>query len=919
MTGGAAKGALGGSANEQGAEYRRAVAAYYVAHGLRGRAVRAVDVPTPDATVSAVTLETDHPVDDIAVELTAGYRLMIQAKRSLEDRAVLREVVRQWVKAVAAPGFDHERHRIVLCTGNLAPWAKPLLAVINRERTGLGGGRTTREQAAMSTIDEVLSETSTIHAASVRRAAVVLPLSVEEEHLPDAAQAISLLDGHVVISGEGESAWRALLHIAGRMARERTGGDMRRWRELLRDAGAHLAPLRPRRAPRVVPRSLPAAPQGFVNREAELASLTELGEKASAAAGPVVALLLGPRGVGKSAVALQWAAENKRRFRGGHLYGDFSKRDERGITDPSGILATFLRDLGVSEWEIPPDEGGRTRLFRTETAKRKLLVLLDDVVEPAEVTPFIPTGAGSMVLVTSHHRLPELLAERRAPVRIRPLREQSARDLLGAMIGDGRAHEDEEGVAQLTESCGGLPVALCVCGAYLADHEEMSPSTLAQRIRAQPEKLFRLLRPGSTKGMDVLEFAYRDLGRLPASLYRLLGATPTLDVATHAAAALGSVTFDEADAALEALYDAHLVEVVTSGRYRMHSVVRDHARLAATRDDPEPVREAAVRRLVAWYAWTAHAADLALVRERTRAARFEGQPPAGLAEFQSPDDAFRWFDEERSNILAVLQAARDLGCDEWTWQIVEALWNLYSNRRTYADWEQSHGLGLQAAVKCGNRAAEAQIRKQRSRLYAETGRSDLARVELEAAQAAADDAGDPMIIGTVIEFTGTFLTSVADYEGAFDKFQRARAVYKELGFPRGIAMQDLLLGAVLVRQDAPDKALAPLELARETMISVGDDFSVARIQVWLGEALKNVGELARAAEVLEDAVRTLSHFGLQLEEAQALEALGEVAELRKDSRAAYEFRCNAYDIYRDLRHPRAETVAASLTASSPED
>jgi hypothetical protein len=215
-------------------------------------------------------------------------------------------------------------------------------------------------------------------------------------------------------------------------------------------------PVKPR-----VPRLLPEAPIKFVNRERELAALDQLLSSAQSATGTVVAVLSGMHGVGKSAMGSQWVNDMWGRFEGGALYGDFSRWRHRGGVDVSDVLGEFISELGTADEAIPATLAKRRQLFRRMTVSKRLLIMLDDVGQSAEVEPLLPAGAGSVVVVTSNSNLEELLYRGAELIELEPLPEAESRRLLGDMAGASASvfEDDPHATGVLVSMCGGLPIA----------------------------------------------------------------------------------------------------------------------------------------------------------------------------------------------------------------------------------------------------------------------------------------------------------------------------------------------------------------------------------------------------------------------------------------------------------------------------
>ena len=58
------------------------------------------------------------------------------------------------------------------------------------------------------------------------------------------------------------------------------------------------------------------------------------------------------------------------------------------------MLARFLRDLGVQGAQIPVGEEERAALYRTRLNGQRMLVVLDNARDAAQVRPLLP-GSGT--------------------------------------------------------------------------------------------------------------------------------------------------------------------------------------------------------------------------------------------------------------------------------------------------------------------------------------------------------------------------------------------------------------------------------------------------------------------------------------------------------------------------------------------
>ncbi|TGZ16495.1 hypothetical protein DV517_14680 [Streptomyces sp. S816] len=433
------------------------------------------------------------------------------------------------------------------------------------------------------------------------------------------------------------------------------------------------------------PAQLPPPPAHFTGRTPVHRTLRHALTEPPAP-GPAVAVVSGMAGVGKSALALQVAHELRERFPDGQLYVNL-----HGATPgmpplaPVRALATLLRDLGVEPRDVPEHPDAAAALLRSLLAPARILLVLDDAADAAQVRPLLPAGPGCAVIVTSRSPLTTLDGARRFP--LAPLTGEDSATLLRAL--SGRPGLDA-GHA-LVELTGGLPLALRVVAARLVARRALTPDVLAGQLAATGGRLRQLeyddlsVRRSLAVAHDALAAADREADRDAALVLRRVGA---LDLPTYGAPLLARLTGIDArraEAALDRLVDVALLEETAYGRYTPHDLVREFARELAegeaqlgTTADPSPVDRAATcprndvhPDLVAlrWYAAVAERALVAIVEpgldldDRLRPT--PAQPPehaadvAGLRSFESAGQAFAWGETELENVVALVARNAD--------------------------------------------------------------------------------------------------------------------------------------------------------------------------------------------------------------------------------------------------------------------
>jgi DNA-binding SARP family transcriptional activator len=373
-------------------------------------------------------------------------------------------------------------------------------------------------------------------------------------------------------------------------------------------------PAAPRPLP--APRQLPPDIADFTGRERELSEVLSLLTAVRAApAGPPVAVLAGPAGVGKTALALHAAHRASPAYPDGQLYVNLAGSGACPA-EPGEVLAELLRAFGTAEQAIPAGLAERAARYRSVVADRRVLVLLDNAGDERHVRDLLPGGPGCGVIVTARARITGLPGLR--PVQLGILDDGAAVRLLGRVAGAGRVSAEPAQALALARLCGGLPLALRIVGARLSARPHWPLSRLADRL-ADPRTRLSELSHGDLDLRAALTLSYQGLPSAAArELLRCIGLMDAPDFCSSAAAALLHADISVTEELLDVLADAQLLEAVRHGaagqsRYRCHGLIRDFGRelaaageLAARRRDAPAAladRDGAPRRdlgLVAW-------------------------------------------------------------------------------------------------------------------------------------------------------------------------------------------------------------------------------------------------------------------------------------------------------------------------------
>ncbi len=656
------------------------------------------------------------------------------------------------------------------------------------------------------------------------------------------------------------------------------------------------------------PRQLPPVPAHFTNRTAELTLLEDLLTR-EGADGPAVHLISGQGGIGKTALATAWGRHLGDRFPDGHLWADLGGFSTNGPLSANEALGRFLRALGVPPEGLPADVEELTALFRTTTAERPLLLLLDNAASTEQVLPLLPACAESLVIVTSRRRLGRLQTEHRAKlIELAPFGSAHSAELLGRAVGAERVGAEADQARAIAELCGGLPIALTTVSAKLAGRPKMS----LEKIATELGKEYRRLATLSTKEAQSVEasfnLSYDELPSDAAALYAALGLHPGPDFGVGVAAASIAVREEVADDLLDQLVDVGLLIDRGDDRYTFHDLARLHAKEKTAGNEYD--RDIAVRRMLEWYLFTASAtADLTTPDQDAIPYRYEYRPST-RASFDTHEEALAWLELERENLIAAVETAHDWQLPELGWQLAAAMWPLFLLRKHYPDFLRVSEIAVQCAQAWGNASAEALMRNRSGAACRGTGRYDDAVRHYLAGRDAARTAGDHVVEIRSVEGLGLVALQQGRLDEAIEWFTEDHLLSERQNRPHDVGLALINLGATRVRAGQAETAIADLARARDVLD--GDDYNVARARIELGRALTVTGDLAAARTELEQAHATMEASGSRFEVARALFAFGEIAEADGEPEEARRFYDRALPIFVGLGRPEADALRTRL-------
>ncbi|MGI5524290.1 BTAD domain-containing putative transcriptional regulator [Micromonospora sp. CA-259024] len=460
----------------------------------------------------------------------------------------------------------------------------------------------------------------------------------------------------------------------------------------------------------IVPvRSLPRAIGDFTGRQDTLARLVKEIEEDGQ-----IQLIDGMAGSGKTTLAVHVATALADRYPDAQLFVDLHGHSERTPLTTATAVTALLRQLGVPAERVPVNPDDRLALWRTELAGRRALVVLDNAATADQVAPLLPNGSHCLVLITSRRRL--VGVDEGRPSSLPVLDADEAIELLGRVAGAERIADEPEAAAEVARRCGYLPLAIRLAGARLAHRPQWRVADLAERLVAGAGPLAELAAGQRSVG-QAFALSYAQVTPSAQRLFRLIGLYPGGRFDSRVAAALAELPMTETQDLLDELVDAHLVEEVQPGRYRLHDLLREYARLLLAPPQRQVERRAALERLLDHHL----SVTLAIARtieaagsRRNIPASTPGRPDlvaAPVAEGRA------WFEENLAGLTALVRLAEEEDFPAQCWQLARACWRLNFDGGHLDELIETHTIGLRVAERLGDEAAIAVMLNYLSSAY----------------------------------------------------------------------------------------------------------------------------------------------------------------------------------------------------------
>ena len=639
------------------------------------------------------------------------------------------------------------------------------------------------------------------------------------------------------------------------------------------------------------PHQLPADLADFTGREGEVRELVALlGEGTG---GATISAIGGMGGVGKTALAVHVAHQVVERYPDGQIVVEMGGTSERPLT-PVEAMGRVVHAF-KPELRLPDDANEVTALYRTTLESRKVLLLLDNAANSAQVRPLVPP-AGCGLVVTSRHNI-SLPGLRHFDLDALP--EKKARKLLRTIVGRRRATNKE--LDAIVGLCGRLPLALRVAGDFLVVHPDWSAGEYARALADERERLARLrhedLDVGAALGLSAAQLV-RERADL-AVRWQMLSVFPA-PFERSAAAAVWGVEEEEARDGLSELAARSLVLYEREGGlYRLHDLMRlvaeDAFGFGGGERDVEEERarlgEAAMR----------HAAYYLEVGSRADALYEQGGEYVleGLRQF-----AAAW-----PHLWAAygrMRERRDKAAAQWISAFPDRVLYAWDLRLSPRDRIPILEAAAAAARQIGDRGAEGAHLGNLGEAHRNLGEVQRAIEYYEQALAIARETGDRHAEGADLGNLGNAYYSLGEMQRVIEYHEQALAIAREIGDRRGEENRLGNLGNAYLALEEVRRAIEyygqALEIARE----IGDRRGEGNALGNLGNAYADLGDARRAIEYHEQALVISREIGDRRGEGNDLGNLGNAYKNLGDVRRAIEYYEQALEIRREIGDRRGE-------------
>lgn len=664
---------------------------------------------------------------------------------------------------------------------------------------------------------------------------------------------------------------------------------------------------------------MPAATVVFVGRQRELEVLGQRVREQLRTNRPVVQVVNGLAGTGKTALARRLVEEFAPAYPDGWIWEDLRGHSEgRAPRTPTEVLEQLLLRRGVHPETIDPDPGRRAERWQEEMRDKRMLIVFDNVLESKQIRDLIPNAPGCFVLITSRRKLTGLTGAA-PPLQLDAMPRAEAEELL-VTLSHLPPDYDVGAVRRILETAGRLPLALRLIAGQLAHGGPDMLAAADQDFQELSERLRRASAAEESPAADILarfsaegetlraafELSYQ---RLPDAdlrrAVRLLGWFPGSEISAETLAAIGDMSVASANVLIRRIFEVGLLDPAEAGprgpRYRIHDVTRLFARTQAALEDLPGDHAAAIGRLIRYSLRIA--GTVGAPRPFDLAGTFPN-PPA------SDDGALRqaraWLTREREMLLGCVRAA---GSGAETGRLARLLASHLSGLGHWSDARWLFVRALDISRGTGDRIEQCDVLYGLGTVHRLACDYDIASRCFKEAHAIASETADALRTASALWGYAEVTRHIGDYPRARDAYADVLAIARQLENPKfeGDALRGL--GHLERMGRNPDTARIYYDAALDIAIAIGDNYSRGWSLWGIGDIHRSMGEFGTAREQFEEALEIGQRIKDSLLQADALRGMGHIERDLKELDSAQGFYSESLDVARRNGDPHGEADA----------
>ncbi|WP_328993016.1 helix-turn-helix domain-containing protein [Kribbella sp. NBC_01245] len=624
---------------------------------------------------------------------------------------------------------------------------------------------------------------------------------------------------------------------------------------------------------------LPPVLRHFAGRDSQVDEVVDRLRAAGRRGAAPILSIEGMAGTGKTSLAVYAAHRLADAYPDGQIYLELNGFSARPALTELQALTRLLGAVGVQAKAVPSEVAEASALVRSKLAGRRVLLLLDNAADSAQVEHLIPADAGCAVITTSRRKLISLAGAEHLELGL--LEPVAALAVLRSVLGSGRVDAEPAEVERLVEQCGRLPLAIGLAAARLAAHPSWRVRDLADRLADEQARLDELaagdaagFAAASASGFAELRAAFAVSIDEPADFARL-GVVDLETIGLAVGAAILDRPLSAAEAVLEELVDLHILQSAAPERYHLHDLLQVYAREQASITLATDERDAVLTRVIELY----RRAALESTRLYAPSSKVLGwaddawsSPPIGFADAA---EAFAWLDAEQPNLVSAINQAAQQGeaAAELVPGLVLGLVPYFISHGPISTWRQLIETALRLT---GDSVTRAMLVGDRGITEAQLGLQDESIESFDQAvelfRTAGDRVGEAMAVGNL----GRQLSLIGRRELALAPLERSLALHRELGLAAGEAGLLLTLGMHHWMSGERELGLDLVWQSRELNERLGNVRGLAIAEHNIGLLSVELGKIADGVSALITAIHLQGLIDHRAGVADGLADLGSV-------------------------------------------